>query len=137
MPRYQNRQKGKTLKRRLIYFVLALICFAACVLIVGFFSHNQLIRGFVGDVIIISLIFFFIEFFFDFHPGRLAIFVLVLAFTTEFLQYLRLISLLGLEQSGLARLVIGSVFDPMDLIAYTIGAIIIYFIDTRLIRRLF
>jgi hypothetical protein len=52
------------------------------------------------------------------------------------MQYLKIIRLLGLDENLAARLIIGSVFDPFDLIAYTIGAIAVYIIDTKLIGHL-
>lgn len=123
------------MKRRLIYFMLSVICFMACVLIVRLFSGNQFIRGFAGDIVVILLIYFFVKIFKDFKPLKLAIFTLLLAFTTEFLQYLKLISVLGLEQNIFAQLIIGAVFDPLDLVAYAIGAIIVYTIDINLIGK--
>jgi hypothetical protein len=102
-------------------------------LIVKLFSANLFIRGFLGDVIVISLIYFFIKIFYDFHPLKLAIFTLLFAFAVEFLQYLKLINILGLEHNIIARIVLGAVFDPCDLFAYTIGAIIVYTLDVRLV----
>ena len=92
-------------------------------------------RGFIGDIIIILLIYFFIKSFYDFQPVKLTIFILLLAFTTEFLQYLNFISILGLEQNIFAQLIIGAVFDPLDLIAYTIGAITAYGFDIKCLLR--
>lgn len=121
------------MKRRLVYFSLSFLCFVICYLIVKLFSGNQFIRGFSGDIIIIFLIYFLIKGFHDFNELKLAVFTLVIAFLTEFLQYLKLTAFLGLENNKLAQLIIGSVFDPYDLIAYTIGAILVYVIDTRII----
>lgn len=123
------------MKRRLVYFSLTTLCFIACILIVVFFSDNQIIRGFIGDIIVISLIYFFIKIFCDFNALKLAIFTLVIAYTTEFLQYLNLTALLGLEHNVMARIIFGTVFDPYDLAAYTIGVVLVYIIDTRLVRR--
>lgn len=123
------------MKKRLIYFTLSILCFLSCVLIVKLFDHNLFIRGFTGDVIVILLIYFLVKALYDVKPSHLAISVLGFGFITEFLQYARLISLLGLDQNKLAKLIIGSVFDPFDLIAYTLGAIIVYIIDTKLIRH--
>ena len=60
----------------------------------------------------------------------------MVAFATEFLQYLKLTTFFGLENNKMAQLILGSVFDPYDLLAYTIGAVIVYFVDTRLIKYL-
>ncbi len=123
------------MKKRLIYLCLSILCFAACALIVIFLNDNRFIRGFVGDIIVISLIYFLIKAFYDFNSLKLVAFTLALAYITEFSQYLRLAYFLGLEHNTIARIVIGSVFDPYDLIAYTIGAFLVYFIDTKLIRK--
>lgn len=122
------------MKRRLVYFSLAILSFAACVLIVKLFNENLFIRGFIGDIIVISLIYFFIKIFYSFHALKLTLFTLIIAFTIEFLQYLKLMTFFGLEHNKIARLILGSVFDPYDLIAYTLGAILVYFIDMRLIH---
>jgi hypothetical protein len=102
---------------------------------VKLFNDNLLIRGFVGDIIVISLIYFFVKAIYDFNALKLAVFTLSLAFIVELLQYFRLITYLGLEHNRAAQLIIGSVFDPYDLAAYTIGAVSVYFIDTRMVRR--
>jgi uncharacterized membrane protein YesL len=68
---------------------------------------------------------------------KLAIFTLSVAFSTEILQYFKLATLIGLEHSKIAQLILGSVFDPYDLLAYTIGAVIVYFIDTKIVKSLF
>jgi len=122
------------LKRRLVYFSLSIICFIACVLIVKFFNGNQFIRGFIGDIIVILLMYFFIKIFWNFHALKLTIFTLGVAFAIEFLQYLKVTTLFGLEHNTMAQLILGSIFDPRDLIAYTIGGILIYVIDTKLVR---
>ena len=124
------------MKKRLIYFSLSILCFLSCVIIVKLFDDNLFIRGFIGDVIVILLIYFLVRAFFDIKPSHLASGVLGLGYITEFLQYARLINLLGLDQNKLAKLIIGSVFDPFDLIAYTLGAVIVYIIDTKLISRI-
>ena len=123
------------MKRRVVYLISAMICFAICVLIVAFFSQARFIRGFIGDVVIISLMYFLIKVFIDVKPLMLALFTLTAAFVVEFLQYFRIIDFLGLKHSRVARIVIGSVFDPMDLLAYFIGAILVYAIDTGLIKK--
>lgn len=125
------------MKRRLIYLCLSISCFIACAAIVIFLNDNRFIRGFVVDIIIILLIYFLIKAFYDFNSLKLVTFTLALSYITEFSQYLQLAHLLGLEHNPIARLVIGSVFDPYDLIAYTIGAFLVYLIDTKLIKKVF
>lgn len=124
------------MNRRVIYFGLTTTCFIALILIVELFNNNQLVRGFIGDIIIILQVYFLAKVFYDFHALKLASFTLVVAFTIEFLQYLDFTTYIGVEHNAVARLVFGAVFDPYDLIAYTIGAVLVYIIDTRLIRNI-
>lgn len=114
-----------------------MITFIILILIVKLFNDRQLIRGFVGDVIVISLLYYLINMFYDFNAIKLATITLFVAFTTEFVQYLRLTTFFGLEHNTIANLILGSVFDPFDLVAYTIGAVLVYIIDARLVRRAF
>lgn len=123
------------MKRPLFYSGLTAACFIDLVLIVKLFSGSQFIRGFVGDIIVIWLLYFLMKVLYDFHSLKLAVFTLMAAYAVEFSQYLKLINLLGLQHSTIARLVLGSVFDPYDLIAYNIGALLVYFIDTKLVRE--
>jgi len=122
------------LKRRMFYLGLSLLCFMACVLIVKLFSSNLFIRGTVGDMVVILLIYFLIKVYKDFQPIKLSIFTLAVAFIIEFLQYLKLAAILGLEGNMIAQLVFGSVFDPHDLAAYTVGALLSYIMDVYIIR---
>jgi hypothetical protein len=100
------------------------------------FNEKPFIRGTIGDILVISLIYFFIKIFYDFNPLKLSVFTLLAAFITEFLQYIELIPLLGLEHNNITRLILGSVFDPYDLIAYTVGAVLVYIIDIRVVMKL-
>jgi hypothetical protein len=116
--------------RRLVYFSLSLICIIFCIIIVLLFSEMPFIRGLVGDIIIVVFIYYFIMALKDFRSIYVVIFTLVLAFITEVLQYFHFASFLGFQHNKIAQLVIGSIFDPMDMIAYTIGCIFAFIIDT-------
>ncbi|MFC5472287.1 DUF2809 domain-containing protein [Cohnella suwonensis] len=121
--------------RRLVYFSLSLMCIIFCILIVLLFSEMPFIRGLVGDVIIVVFIYYFIMTLKDFSSIYVVIFTLVLALITEVLQYFHFASILGLQHNKIAQLVIGSIFDPMDMIAYTIGGIVAFIIDTKIIKK--
>ncbi len=121
--------------RRLVYFSLSLMCIIFCILIVLLFSEMPFIRGLVGDVIIVVFIYYFIMTLKEFSSIYVVIFTLVLALITEVLQYFHFASILGLQHNKIAQLVIGSIFDPMDMIAYTVGGIVAFIIDTKIIKK--
>lgn len=123
------------MKKRIPYILLSLLFLILCALIVSLFSSNQFIRGFLGDAVIVILIYCFAKSFKNFSPLPLSIGVTVFAYGIEFSQYFKIITLLGFKENLFTRIVFGSVFDPLDLIAYTIGGTIIYFLDRKVISK--
>jgi hypothetical protein len=53
-----------------------------------------------------------------------ALVALAIAFAIEFGQYFHLLYYVGLGQSRLARILLGSVFEVRDLLAYTVGILV-------------
>jgi uncharacterized membrane protein YGL010W len=93
---------------------------------IALFVTDQIIRPFVGDVLIVVLIYSFVRTFFDVRNRlRLAVCILLFSYSVELSQYFDLVSILGLADSKLATIVIGTSFDWRDLLAYTIGFILI------------
>jgi hypothetical protein len=117
----------------MVYFWISQICLSLGAIILGLFENDSFIRGFTGDFIIVILIFSFIKLLFNFRSLQVAVFTLALAYLTELLQYFRLISYLGLEDNPVARIIIGATFDPLDLVAYTLGVMVIYLMDQLII----
>lgn len=109
------------------YFIATIILFAAEVLI-ALFLNDRFIRPYFGDFLVVILVYCFVRSFFDTPVITTAIGVLVFAFAIEFLQYLNLLKLFHRENSKLAKIVLGSSFEWIDLLAYTLGiaAIIIF-----------
>ncbi len=115
------------------YFSIAVIIFMIEVLI-ALFIHDQWIRPYFGDVLVVILIYSFFKAFFDLPVTGLSLGVMLFAYTIEFLQYLKIVNHLGLEHSQLARTVIGTSFAWIDLLAYTIGIAIILFVEKYRIK---
>jgi len=102
------------------YFLLAVLLFIIEVLI-ALYVHDAIIRPYIGDLLVVILLYCFVRAFVKVNTVPAAIGVLVFSFIIEVLQYFRLVALLGLGHSTLARIVIGSSFEWIDLIAYTAG----------------
>lgn len=105
-------------------FVLFAILFAIVVIIALFFRDDW-IRPLLGDVLIVMVIAYFVHAFLAISLRKIAIATLIFAYLIEFLQFLKLIDLLGWRNSQLAHLTIGSTFDWRDLVAYMIGVSIV------------
>ncbi|MGV3767465.1 MAG: DUF2809 domain-containing protein [Chitinophagaceae bacterium] len=110
------------------YFLLTVLLFTIEVLIAKYL-HDQIIRPYVGDVLVVLLIYCFVRSFFRFPVLPTVIATLLFAFFIETLQYFNIVHILGLGKYYLARLVIGTSFEWIDLIAYIIGSLIVLGIE--------
>ena len=107
-----------TAKRRLRY----LSAFAALLLIevlIALFVHDAFVRPFIGDVLVVDCLVRIIK-----PDGWRFLPVVLFLFATgvEFLQALGFVSLLGLENSRFWRTILGSTFDPADILCYAAGS---------------
>ncbi len=110
---------------RTCLFLFGIACLMSCVLIfifgdrVGFF-----IRHYMGDVLVASLIYFFIAaLFWPADVLRAALLALAFCFSVESMQLIKTPWLKSLRQSPLGRLTIGQTFDYFDLACYVIGVL--------------
>lgn len=76
-------------------------------------------------MLVVILIFTICRTVIEAHYFRLALCVWLFSFAVEIGQYFNLISILGLQHSALARIIIGVTFDFHDLLAYSAGAMLI------------
>jgi hypothetical protein len=116
----------KTFKKG--YFAIAVLLFLVEV-IIALFVKDNFIRPYFGDVLVVILIYCFVQSFFNIGVLQLAIGVLAFSFLIEFLQYVNFIEILGLEKSKLASTLIGNSFSWKDIIAYLAGIIIVLLIE--------
>jgi len=110
------------------YIILAVVLLLVEVLIATF-VHDRIIRPYVGDFLVVMLIYCFIRGFFDIPVYTLALGVLLFAFSIEFLQAINVVGLLGLQDSKIARIIIGTSFNWLDLVAYTFGILVVVLLE--------
>lgn len=102
--------------------------------IIALFVKDRIIRPYVGDILVVILIYYFFKSFVKMNPLPLAIGVLLFAYAVEIGQYFNLVEVLNMQDNAIMRVVIGSSFSWVDMLCYTIGAIICLFIDRKEIR---
>lgn len=110
------------------YLLLTIILFLVEVFI-AMYVHDNIVRPYIGDVLVVILLYCFVK---SFLPARVlttAIAVLLFAYFIEACQYFRVIYMLGLGRYPLARVVFGIGFDWTDILAYTVGAIIVLLVE--------
>jgi hypothetical protein len=106
------------------YFLLTIFLFIVEVCI-ALYVHDNFIRPYFGDVLVVILIYCFTKSFLKISVNKAAIGVLLFAFAIETLQYLAIIEVLGLQNNRLARTVIGTSFAWEDILAYTAGILVV------------
>jgi Protein of unknown function (DUF2809) len=116
------------------YFISALLLFITEVLI-ALFVHDQFIRPYFGDFLVVILIYCFVKSFLDTPVVPTAIGVLFFAYTVELLQYFRIVEVLGLQHSRAARIIIGSSFEWQDMLAYTLGVLAVVLVEKGNIKN--
>lgn len=102
------------------YFGVSVGIFVLLV-IIAVFLNDKYIRPFVGDVLVVIWMFTFLKAFCRLAYKKLLIVVLGFSFAMELGQFVNVIELIGLQESQLARIVLGTTFDWLDLIAYSLG----------------
>ena len=110
--------------------MITVILFVTEVLIAAFLD-DRIIRPYVGDVLVVILIYCFIRSFLNTPVVPTAIATLIFAYIIEVLQYIRLVTRLGLEENTLARTVMGTSFEWVDMVAYTLGFAIVLVAERR------
>lgn len=106
------------------FFWLALTFFVTEVLI-ALFVHDAFIRPYVGDYLVVMLMYCAVRTVLKASPVKVAIGVLLFSYLIEVLQHFNIVSRLGLQNNTIAKTVIGYGFDWLDLLAYTLGVITI------------
>ncbi|MFT3702011.1 MAG: DUF2809 domain-containing protein [Agriterribacter sp.] len=122
-----------TIKFNLAYFILAILLFIVEVFI-ALYSHDSILRAYIGDVLVVILIYCMVKAFFDTPVVITAIAVLLFSFVIETLQYFNIVNKLGLQHSAIAKVVIGTSFSWVDIWSYVAG-IAIVLIAEKLVKH--
>ena len=111
-------------KKRIAYGIGTVILFITELLIALFF-HDDFIRPYVGDVLVVVLIYTFIRVFLPEGVRLLPLYIFLFAAGVEVLQYFRIAEVLGLSDNRVLSVVIGSVFDVKDIVCYGVGCLLL------------
>jgi len=112
---------GLTKNKRIFYFLSALLLLIIEVLI-ALYVHDDFIRPYLGDVLVVVLIYAFIRIFIPEKIRLLPMYIFIFAVVAEIFQYFEIVKILGLQDNTFLTVLIGSVFDIKDIICYGIGS---------------
>lgn len=112
------------MKERIIYGLATLLLLGIEVFI-ALNVNDNFIRPYMGDVLVVIVIYAFLRVFFPEKPKLLPLYIFLFAFLVEVLQYFEIVKILELEGNDFFRILIGSVFDVKDVVCYGIGCILL------------
>lgn len=121
--------------KRVAYF-LAFILILAIEVYIALFVHDAFVRPYVGDALVVVVIYFFARIFVTEACRLLPFYIFVFAAGVETLQYFRIVERLGLEGNVFLRTLIGTSFDWMDILCYGVGCMLLALWEFYLWKRL-
>ncbi|WP_426060197.1 DUF2809 domain-containing protein [Hymenobacter sp. B1770] len=97
--------------------------------IIALYVHDRIVRPYVGDFLVVLLLYCFVKSFFAIRFLPAALLVLLLSYLVEGLQYFNLLHHLGFQHSRLARTLLGSSFSWADMAIYTAGFVAVLVVE--------
>ena len=88
-----------------------------------------------GDVLVVAWLYAGIRMVMMWSGAVSAVIVFLVALLIEVGQAADFVERIGLQETAATQLTLGSTFDPIDLIAYALGASGAYLIDRTFVRR--
>ncbi len=98
-------------------------------ILIALFVENPIIRGSVGDVLVVILIYCFIQTFLQIDKKKTIIGVGIFAVLVEVSQAFKLVEKLNLQDNKFFSTVLGTTFDLNDLWAYVAGCAVVWMLE--------
>ncbi|HCR77510.1 MAG TPA: DUF2809 domain-containing protein [Chryseobacterium sp.] len=109
------------------YFLATVFIFLTEVLIAIKLKDIFFVRAYLGDVIVVMLIYTFIKTFFRIEDNKkLILSILIFSFLIEFAQYFNIAEKLGFRKGSLMYIVIGNSFSWIDILCYLVGCLLLF-----------
>lgn len=122
------------INKRVGYAVATLIIFII-ELLIALFVRDNFIRPYVGDMLVVVLIYTFLRILFPEKPRLLPLYVFLFAAGVEVLQGIHIVELLGLQNNRFFSVLIGTTFDLKDIVCYGVGCAVLGVWEVMLWRK--
>lgn len=109
-------------RKRIVFAAVTMLLIITEVLI-ALYVHDSFVRPYLGDVIVVIVIWSFLRAIFPEGCRLLPLWVFIFAFCVEVSQYFGLVELLGLDGNRFFRILLGGTFDISDIICYAAGCV--------------
>ena len=122
------------MKKRILYAVATLFLLLIEV-IIALYVHDDFIRPYVGDVLVVIVIYTFIRIIVPEKCKLIPLFLFMFAAGVELLQLANIVEILGVADNKFLKILIGSVFDIKDIVCYAVGCVILCMYEWVRVRR--
>ncbi len=111
-------------KKRIGYAIATVLIFLV-ELLIALFVRDNFIRPYVGDMLVVVLVYTFLRIIFTEKPRLLPLYVFLFAAGVEALQGIHIVELLGLQDNRFFSVLIGTTFDWKDIACYGVGCVLL------------
>ena len=118
------KERSSVRKKRLGYLFATLLLLGIEVGI-ALFVRDDFVRPYVGDVLVVIVIYTLIRIFVPEKVRFLPLYVFLFAACIEVLQAVNIVEILGLAGNRFFSVLIGSTFDFKDIACYAVGCILL------------
>ncbi|BAP29509.1 uncharacterized protein CHSO_0472 [Chryseobacterium sp. StRB126] len=108
------------------YLLVSIFIFLIEVLIATKLKDIFFVRAYLGDVIVVILLYTLVKSFFRVNSEKLILGILVFSCFVEFAQYFNIAEKLGFRPGSLMYIVIGNSFSWIDILCYAVGCLLLY-----------
>lgn len=108
------------------YFLITLFIFLIEVLIATKLKEYFFIRAYLGDVIVVMLLYTFVKSFLIINETKLILGIFAFSCLIEFAQFFNIAEKLGFQPGSLMYIVIGNSFSWVDILCYAAGCLLLY-----------
>ncbi|MGE4512983.1 MAG: DUF2809 domain-containing protein [Chryseobacterium sp.] len=108
------------------YFLLTIFIFFVEVLIATVLKNIFFVRAYLGDVIVVMLLYtFFKSFLIIKNNQNLILGIFILSCVIEFAQYFNIADKLGFQPGSIMYIVVGNSFSWIDIACYAAGCLVL------------
>lgn len=108
------------------YLLASIFIFLIEVLIATKLKDIFFVRAYLGDVIVVMLLYTLVKSFFRVSNKKLILGILIFSCVVEFAQYFNIAEKLGFRPGSLMYIVIGNSFSWIDILCYAVGCLLLY-----------
>lgn len=106
-------------------YIFAFLGLLIIEIIIALFVHDEVVRPFVGDILVVVLMYTFIRGLIHKKIRFLPVYLFLFATTVETGQYFHLVEILNLQSNRIMSIIIGNSFDIKDILCYLIATVIL------------